>query len=334
MTNPKSVRAAAIQVEARVADIPWNIEHASRLVDAAVQQGAELVALPEFFTTCIIYDERVFGCSLPPDNPALDMLKDKARRHRIHIGGSYLEMRDGDVYNTYVFVEPDGTVHRHDKDLPTMVENAFYVGGRDAGLMQTTLGPVGAAVCWETVRTQTVKRLRGKVGLLMTGSHWWSEPGWKWPRDYWRRFHEGNGRMMARTPGIFAGLVGAPLLHAGHAGVIEGGLLVLPGSRLAAPMRTQLMGETQIIDGEGNLLQRRRYQEGAGVVTADIVLGPSAPRAETPPRFWIPKFNAMLYAQWYHQNAAGKSAYRWAKRTGRLRTWDGARNAQTPDEAL
>tara|TARA_R110002110_G_scaffold84618_4_gene219866 strand:- start:1601 stop:2605 length:1005 start_codon:yes stop_codon:yes gene_type:complete len=334
MTQPKKITAAAIQVEARVADISWNIEHASRLVDEAVAKGAALVALPEFFTTCIIYDERVFECSLPPDNPALDMLKAKAMRHRIHIGGSYLEMRNGDVYNTYVLVEPDGTVHRHDKDLPTMVENAFYVGGSDSGLMQTSLGAIGAAVCWETVRTQTVKRLRGKVGLLMTGSHWWSEPGWKWPAEYWRRFHEGNGRMMARTPGLFAGLIGAPLLHAGHASIIEGGLLTVPGTRLSVPMRTQLMGETQIIDGAGNLLQRRRYQEGAGVVLAQIEPGATRPREKLPPRFWIPNMNAMLYLQWYHQNAAGKSAYRWAKRTGRLKTWDGGRNAQAPEQRL
>lgn len=334
MTQSKTIRAAAIQVEARVADIAWNIEHASRLVDEAVQNGAELVALPEFFTTCIVYDERVFGCSLPPENPALDMLKEKARRHRIHIGGSYLEMRDGDVYNTYVLVEPDGKVHRHDKDLPTMVENAFYVGGHDDGLMQTSLGPVGAAVCWETVRTQTVARLRGKVGLLMTGSHWWSEPGWNWAHGYWQRFHAGNGRLMERTPRTFAGLVGAPLLHAGHASVIDGGFLILPGTRLTAPIRTQLMGETQVIDGEGRLLAHRRYQEGAGVAVADLQLGAVRPRAELPLRFWIPKFSPMLYFQWYHQNAAGKSAYRWAKRTGRLKTWEGGRNARAPEERL
>lgn len=333
-SEKKTVRAAAIQVEARVADISWNIEHASRLVEEAARQGAEIVALPEFFTTCIIYDERVFASSLPPENPALDMLKEKARRHRIHVGGSYLEMRNGDVYNTYVLVEPDGTVHRHDKDLPTMVENAFYVGGSDNGLMQTSLGPVGAAVCWETVRTQTVKRLRGQVALLMTGSHWWSEPGWKWFRNYWRGLHEGNGRLMARTPGTFAALVGAPLLHAGHASVIEGGMLVLPGTRLTVPMRTQLMGETQVIDGEGTLLARRRYAEGAGVAVADIALGAVAPREELPEGFWIPRLGPMLSFQWHHQNAAGKAAYRWAKRTGRLKVWEGMRNAQSADERL
>jgi predicted amidohydrolase len=324
---PRTIRAAAIQMEARVMDIPWNIAQADRLVGEAVSLGARLVALPEFFTTCIVYDERLFAASLPPENPALDMLRARARRHGIHIGGSYLEMRGGDVYNTYVFVEPDGAVHRHDKDLPTMIENAFYTGGRDSGLMETGLGPVGAAVCWETIRTQTVKRLRGRVGLLMTGSHWWSEPGWRIFGPLAPRIHESNARAMARTPGRFAALVGAPLLHAAHASVIEGGYLLVPGTRIRVPTRTQLMGETQIVDARGEVLARRRYQEGAGVVVGDIVPGACADPAPLPARFWIPRLPPLIRAMWHHQNACGKNAYAWARRTGRLRTFDFSRNA-------
>ncbi len=92
----KPVRAAAIQVEARVADIPWNIEHASRLVEEAVGQGAEIVALPEFFTTCLLSDEPVFAASLPPENSAPDLLKEKARRHRLHHRGYYPALPNGD----------------------------------------------------------------------------------------------------------------------------------------------------------------------------------------------------------------------------------------------
>ena len=33
---------------------------------------------------------------------------------------------------------------------------------------------VGAAVCWELMRTQTVQRLRGRIDLALTGSGWWS----------------------------------------------------------------------------------------------------------------------------------------------------------------
>ena len=322
MTGAQTMRVAACQMEARVADIPYNIDQAARLIDEAAATGAKIIAIPEFFTTRIVYDERLFACSLPPENPALDMLRSKAKRHQAMIGGSYLEMRRGDVYNTYVLVEPDGTVHRHDKDLPTMVENAFFVGGNDDGVMQTAMGTVGAAVCWEMVRTQTPRRLVGKVDLLMTGSHWWSEPGWKILGGFADRFHAANGGSMRKTPGRLAAYIGAPLLHAGHCGILEGSFLVLPGTRMKVGTRTQLMGETQIVDREGVLVARRTYQEGPGVISAEISLG-SVPETEpVPDRFWIPRLDMVSKVLWYHQNACGKSAYRWAKRSGRLRTYD------------
>lgn len=322
----KTTRVAAIQMDGRVADIPYNLEQVSMLIDEAGRQGAKVIAIPEFFTTQIVYDERLFGCSLPPDNPALDMLKAKAARYQAHIGGSYLEMRDGDVYNTYVLAEPDGTIHRHDKDLPTMVETAFYVGGNDDGALKTSIGTLGAAVCWEMIRSQTARRLSGKVDLLMTGSHWWSGPGWKILERFEEKSQPGNIRMMHITPSVLASLVGAPLLHAGHTGVLEGRFLTVPGTRLSVGTRTQLTGETQIIDGDGTVRANLSYDKGAGVIVDNIVLGAVTPRAEIPDRFWLPPKLGIGRLLWHHQNACGKSAYKWAKRTGRLKTFDFGRN--------
>ena len=299
------LKVAAVQVEARLGEVTWNLQHVHVLAIEAVRTGARIIALPEFFSTPIIYDERLYACALPPDGPAAKMLRDIAREHGVWIGGSYLEQRGDDVFNTYLLAEPDGTLHRHDKDIPTMVENAFYVGGADDGLFDTALGPVGAAVCWETIRTQTVRRLRSKVGLLMTGSHWWSEPGWPWARAYWQAQHEKNAELMRVTPGAFARLVGAPLLHAAHASLIEGRFLLTPLPGTAVPTRTQLMGETQIVDARGTILARRTYSEGAGVITAELTLGTTPPVEETPNRFWIPDLDPLYRAIWHHQNLAG-----------------------------
>ena len=317
-----STRVAAVQMEARVADIPFNLIQAEQLIDRAAADGAKIIALPEFFTSCIVYDERLFACSLPPDNPALDMLMARAARHQAMIGGSYLEMRNGDVFNTYVLVEPSGTVHRHDKDLPTMVENAFYVGGCDDGVFETGIGPIGAAMCWEMIRTQTARRLVARVDLLMTGSHWWGSPGWRWQQAWVAKADRGNQQMMHRTPGVLASMVGAPLLHGGHTGTLEGGFLVLPGTRLKVATRTKLTGETQIISRDGTLVARLGPEQGAGVVSADIVLGRHEPRAAIPDRFWIPPRLGLGYGLWLHQNACGKSTYRWARRKGRLRPFE------------
>ena len=43
-----------------------------------------------------------------------------------------------------------------------MWENCYRVGGSDDGMIDAEGVPVGAAVCWELMRTQTVRRLRGR----------------------------------------------------------------------------------------------------------------------------------------------------------------------------
>ena len=168
---------AALQIEARTADVAYNLDHVRELAMEAVGKGAKVIAVPEFFTTSIVLDDRIWSCALPPENPALDMLKEIASDNEVLIGGSYLEKRGGDIFNCYSLVRPDGTVTRHDKDLPTMIENAFYIGGNTDGVHDTSLGRVGTAVCWEliSVRRQNIwhrlvlrlaERLPRLVGLF------------------------------------------------------------------------------------------------------------------------------------------------------------------------
>jgi len=319
------VRVAAVQMQGRVGDVRYNLDHIITLAREAAQGGARVIALPEFFTTPIIYDERLYECALLPDNFALERLQDIATKYNVLIGGSYLELRGEDVYNCYVLVEPSGTIHRHDKDQPTMVENAFYVGGNDTGLMDTQDGPIGVAVCWETIRKRTVDRLAGKVDLLMTGSHWWSEPGWAFPRALFNWAHRRNIALMQAAPGIFAKLVGAPVLHAAHCGTIAGSYLLTTGGRRIAT-KTRLMGETQIVSADGRILARRGREAGPGVIFADIDLSTTSQPNAPPNRFWIPKLPLLFKLFWLQQNACGKSAYKRAKAEGRIKPFDFARN--------
>jgi predicted amidohydrolase len=320
----KTQKVAAIQMQGRVADLPYNIAQAGDLLEKALRNGAEIVALPEFFTTPIVLDERLFGCSVETENPALDMLKVLAKQHGAMIGGSYLAMRGGDVFNTYVLVDRDGSVHSHDKDLPTMVENAFYTGGADDGVTATSNGSVGMAVCWETIRTATVKRLRGKVDLLMTGSHWWSEPGWRFPRWLMNRTHVQNLAMMAEVPSRFAKLVGAPLLHAAHVGTVEGQFALTPGIRVGT--RTRLMGETQIVDSSGAILARRGIDDGPSVISATITLGRVPHSLEPAQDFWSLNLPMTFRTFWAEQNAATRPIYARAKAQGLLQSFDFRRN--------
>lgn len=321
----KTQRVAAVQLEAVVGDVAENLRRLDQLVAEAASQGARIIAVPEFFTSRIPFDPGVHVAVLPRNNMAVSALKQWAARHHCWIGGSML-VADGDaVFNRYHLVAPDGQTYCHDKDLPTMWENAFYGPGADDGVFETALGPVGVAVCWELIRTGTVRRMRrANVGLAITGTHWWTMPS-NWGGLVDRglaALSTRNAAMSEGAPAAFARRLGAPVLQASHCGRFRTGFMVVPGLSSGLPYETEFVGATQVVDAHGEVLAVRRAQQGPGVVVADITLGAAAPAQPLESRFWIPDLPPLIRAYWHHQNACGRAYYH---RHGRAA---GLRNAQ------
>lgn len=299
------VKAAAVQLSAVPGDIAANLATCERLADEAGRAGAEIIALPEFFTTGIGFLDRLAEAALPPDGEATELLSRLARRYGALVGGSFLcRDHDGHVRNAYLLAGPDGTIGRHDKDLPTMWENAFYVGGHDDGVLDVGGHRVGAAVCWELMRTQTVHRLRGRVDLVMAGSGWWSVPAWK-PRPLFDRLEVRNAVTARRAAARFSRYIGAPMVHAGHVGQ-----LTCPMPGLPVRYRGWFEASTMITDGDGVVLAERGRDEGQGVVIADITLGARPPASEVPQGFWLHQRGALPTAAWHYQRWHGRRWYR------------------------
>ncbi|WP_250656005.1 carbon-nitrogen hydrolase family protein [Alkalimarinus coralli] len=304
--------AAAIQLEATTGGVSANLERLEPLCHEAISKGAQLIALPEFFTSRVAFEQDAYKAVLPPDNEAVDFLKSMAARHGCSIGGSMLIAEAGNIYNRYHFVEPEGTIHHHDKDLPTMWENAFYAPGDDSGVFDTGMGGVGAAVCWELIRTQTLRRLAGKIDVAMTGSHWWTLPD-NWGRLTSQAFSaigQYNRYLSENAPLELARHLGVPVIHASHCGQFSTDFMLLPGVPKTLPYSTEFVGCTQIVDAHGHILAYRQAQEGPGVIMAEISPGAVEPRLETPNRFWLPGLPFAMKLYWHQQNLCGRSYYR------------------------
>lgn len=317
------IKAAAIQLEATAGDVATNLQRAEAMCLDAIAQGAKVIALPEFFTTRIALYDEVFKAVLPSQNIALDMMKRLARQHQCWIGGSMLIVDGNDVYNRYHFVEPDGSVHLHDKDLPTMVESAFYTTGKTDGAFKTKLGGVGAAVCWEVIRNQTARRLLNKVDMVITGTHWWTVAhNWETLNNtIFSGMHERNSKISEAAPSELAQRLGVPVIQASHCGQYHTRHLLFAGANASLHYETEFVGATQIVDAQGRVLASRNTKEGPGIVASEISLGrenPSKPIADT---MWIPQMQAMALLNWYQQNWAGKSYY---EREGRKKGLAGA----------
>jgi len=280
----ETLKAAAIQMTPKLGAVEANLAQAEQLVRQAVAAGARLVVLPEMFTSAAAFHEDMVKAIRPIDGTPAQLLKDLARQENVVLGGSFLAEDRGRVFNSFLLVTPDGATWRHDKDFPTYWETCYYEKGDDDGVLISPLGQIGAALCWEMVRSGTVRRLAGRIQLLLAGSTWWTLPEEAGPDHPLRAV---NLAMLSESPPRLSRMLGVPVVHASHAGPFEGYQSPeLPD----VPYRSSYLGEAMITDATGNVLARRRGEEGAGVVVADVAM-PARPVAseDIPDRFWLPE---------------------------------------------
>ena len=298
------MRVAAVQLEAKIANVDANLEACERLADQAGQDGAECIVLPEFFTTGIGFVEELGDAALAPDGQATELLRSLGRRHGAMVGGSFLcRDDDGEVRNAFLLSGADGEIAgRHDKDLPTMWENAIYVGGDDDGVIEADGLTVGAAVCWELMRTQTARRLRGRVDIGLTGSGWWSfSENWPLPGG-WERANRARAIEAAES---FALFLGAPVVHAAHSGELR-----CPMPWFPLPYRGRFEGGARVVAADGRVLAARDREQGEGVAIAELEPGRRTPVRDVPNRFWLHRRGAMAAFAWNYQRLHGRPWYR------------------------
>jgi hypothetical protein len=112
--------------------------------------------------------------------------------------------------------------------------------------------------------------------------------------------------LLKTTPRQFARLLGVPVVHASHAGRFVG--RSWPGE--PTPFPSSYLGETQIVDGRGEILARMSQEDKEGVITADVALGEvPGERVSIPDRFWIPEMPAEEVRQWEAQLKSGHEFY-------------------------
>jgi len=282
-TEGQSLRVAAVQMTPSLGDLQANLSQAERLVLEAQARGAQWIVLPEMFTSAAGFHPDILTAIQPLDGAPAQMMQRLAKQGGSVIGGSFLASRDGEVYNSFLLVFPDGRVERHDKDQPTYWENCFYRGGQDDGVLPTPIGGVGSALCWELIRSRTMRRLHGRVRLVLGASCWWTLSD-EVAAD--NPLRADNLHMLQEAPVHCARMLGVPVVHAAHAGRFEG--FFSPDLPDVA-YDSRYLGEAMIVDQGGAILARRRAEEGAGLVIADISL-PARPMPSTPipQAFWMP----------------------------------------------
>ena len=299
------MKIAAVHMDTILADVNANMENVKKRIQEAVKDRAELVLFPEFFTTGFAFTPKLLDAVLKYENPQIKLSK-WAKEFNVIIGGSYLVFNGEDTLNTFSLTFPDGQVFTHSKDIPTLIEHFSYTYGDENNVLETPIGNIGVALCWEQIRYNTLKRMIGKVDLVLTGSCWWGfcEDDAK----ELQKLSEEHNDIAVNAPITLAKMLHVPVIHSSHFATFTG-LNFPKGDK--EQTRT-IMGATQIINKAGTVICRRLYNEEPGIIISDVTYNTLPKKVETikTTDYWIPKMAPEYLKLWETINPICEKYYK------------------------
>jgi N-carbamoylputrescine amidase len=150
-------------------DVDENIATAERLVQRAVDAGAQMILLQELF-------ERPYFCAEQHNdyldlaepvgqNRAVAHFRSVAKRHGVVLPVSYFERAGQARYNALAIVDADGQIlfNYRKSHIPQNpgYEEKFYFSPGDTGFrtVQTRFGRLGCGICWDQWFPETARAL-------------------------------------------------------------------------------------------------------------------------------------------------------------------------------
>jgi predicted amidohydrolase len=162
------VRIACAQLAPRVGDADGNRTLAAEAIRAAIAGGARIVVLPELVSSGYVFESADEARSLaePADGPMLAGWAEEAARGEAVVVGGFAELgEDGGVYNSAAVVGAGGVLAVYRKThLWDREKLCFAPGMQAAPLVETFLGRIGLAVCYDLYFPELVR------GLALAGA--------------------------------------------------------------------------------------------------------------------------------------------------------------------
>ena len=158
MESPPPFNVALIQMS-MAADAQVNLSRAADRISAAAAAGANVVCLPELFTTpyfCQTENADSFDLAEPVDGPTTRAMANVARESGVVLIAPIFERRAAGVYhNSAVVLDEGGQMlglyrKMHIPDDPGYYEKFYFTPG-DLGfrVFRTRFAAIGVLICWD-----------------------------------------------------------------------------------------------------------------------------------------------------------------------------------------
>ncbi|UCH53352.1 MAG: carbon-nitrogen hydrolase family protein [Pseudomonadota bacterium] len=247
------MRVAALQMVSGT-EVAANLERAAQLIAEAARAGAQLVALPENFAIMPRGDaDRTAATETPGRGPVQSFLAAQANQHGLWLVGGTVPLWNADgtkARSACLLFDPAGALaarydkmHLFDVKLPggeAYEESRNFEAGTDVVVADTSLGPIGLAICYDLRFPELFRRMSERgARLFIVPSAFTAQTG----RAHWEILV--RARAVENTAFVIAPDQG---------GQHDNGRAT--------------HGDTMVVDSWGEVQARRA--QGAGVVLADF----------------------------------------------------------------
>jgi predicted amidohydrolase len=157
------VKVACLQLRPEFGEVERNLDHAAPFVQEAARQGAQIVVLPELYSSGYVMgsrEEALRRAEPVPEGPSTQFLRRlAASTASVLVMG--LPERDGDrVYNSCVLVTPSGEVTRYRKIHLFYKETEWFDPGEEPPPVVDVGGlKVGLMICWDWIFPEVARTL-------------------------------------------------------------------------------------------------------------------------------------------------------------------------------
>jgi len=277
------IRLGAVQLKSPLGKMTENLERASRLVEQAAQQGAQIIALPELAAPGYSMSPLLWNFGETCQGETVHWTSETARRLGVYLGCGFMEADGTEFYNSYVFCQRDGKVEAIVRK--TMAETAIFKCAAGPNIINTDLGIIGLGICADNLFAPLVKRMQVQSADLLLMPHAVPVP-FKTGRLVSQADIEGIRKRSGGKATQMARLLGIPAVYINSVGPRGpekwSGII---GSVITAES-WRLMGLSTIADSDGTVLAQMD-ELSEGVIVSTVTLDPRRKVTTTPKIYGI-----------------------------------------------
>jgi predicted amidohydrolase len=168
------IKLAFAQISSKRENKEANLQKIEALTFKAKEQGADLAIFPEMSLTGYVVRDQFYELAETVPGPTVERVEALAKKTGMHVIFGMPELSEktrATVFNTAVFVGPEGLIGKYRKMyLPThsvFEEKRYFRPGYQTAAFQTDLGNIGLCICYDLFFPEVLRLIRLKGAQLI-----------------------------------------------------------------------------------------------------------------------------------------------------------------------